>query len=114
MTNKRIQNNKMSQTIPSADMNFVPDWTQVWTAARSEKELNNFTFHGTGWYLDTDDNILVLPLERSREETWHQRYAEGERFLFCVWNRQIEFIFNSIAKAPTRIDNRDFFSCFLS
>ena len=102
--NKRLQGKTFSQSVPSSAINFIPNWSQIWTATQAEAELNEFVFNGTGWYFSEQGTIIVLPLERDLVSRWHKKHTDTETFLFCVWNERLDTIFSSIANAPTRTE----------
>lgn len=87
---------------------FVPSWTETGTAAQAEKDFGNgFKFKGPGWYHDHKGNskqtMLVIPMERPANETWHQKWTETELFRFCMWDGPNPAdAFNLIINAPTR------------
>lgn len=96
-------------------LNFLPDWTHVWTAEEAEEQLSGFKFSGPGWYLTKSDSILVLPMrggpgaELSVNNTWRQLRPKGERFTFMVYNGYNPCAaFNAVANAPVRLDQFDY------
>ncbi len=54
---------------------FMPDWSKLFTKEQSEKELIGFKFRGTGWYFTKVDTMLVAP------------YGNSDKlFQFFIWN----------------------------
>ena len=97
-------------------VDFIPDWLRVWTAARAEKELKDFKFKGTGWYVTKTDTLLVVPVEplkllasvsRDADTIWlaKSHWAPEQEFRFYVYNgRNPSSSFNALINAPVRID----------
>jgi hypothetical protein len=66
---KRNQSKSVLSTCTD-DFNITPDWSMIGTVESIEKELQDFKFAGTGWYIFNDgkmgvDTVLILPFRRS-------------------------------------------------
>ena len=84
-------------------MRFKPDWSEVWTAAQAEAQLEEFKFTGPGFYRHNGDTLLVIPVDRPASQMWHQAFRPDEQFEFNVYNATDPADwFNLIANAPTR------------
>lgn len=73
---------------------FVPDWVQLWTKEKAEKELFDFTFQGPGWYITKSGTCLV------------QETNEGNKLRFYFWLHNPCETFNWIVNAPVKRDDR--------
>lgn len=89
-------------------MSFKPDWSEIWTPKEAEYELKGFKFNGPGWYMTTTDAMLVVPIDRKPLGFWNKTSDPNERYEFHVWlaGANPQELFNLIAHAPTREDDR--------
>lgn len=90
-------------------ISFTPDWHERYTASEMEKEFVGFEFKGPGWYLLKEQTMLVIPVARPLDELWNQKrdgmWSEKfDIYMYDGWSPGE--IFASIARAPTRVDQR--------
>jgi carbohydrate-binding DOMON domain-containing protein len=84
-------------------MNFLPDWSCIWSAKEAEKELIAFEFKGPGWYFTKTDSILVMPHNRTIDRLW---VSSNELFEFNIYNRRNPLnLFITIANAPVILND---------
>jgi hypothetical protein len=85
-------------------LTLTPDWEHRWTKEESERELQNFEFKGTGWYLSKCGEAMLvsdapeLPLKPDEKE--------GVRYRFFYWSSNPVASFNWVVNAPVRDDKR--------
>lgn len=83
------------------------DWEEIGTKEEIDQELDiNFT--GPGWYLHSSGDCLLIFPYSEVENPWIQKWPEDQRFcVLCFNGRNPVDIFNSIVRAPVRLDGRE-------
>lgn len=85
-------------------LNLTPDWTERWSKEEAEKELFQFQFKGTGWYISKNGEALLVsdlssvPTKDGSEPV--------KRYRFDYWSVSPLETFNWIVNAPVRHDDR--------
>lgn len=86
---------------------LTPDWEQQWTKEEAEKELDNFEFKGTGWYLSKcGEGMLVSELQAFGLNPGDKQQSKKYRFSYWTSCREATESFNWIVNAPVRDDKR--------
>lgn len=97
---------------------FIPNWTSVWTASEAEHALPDFKFNGPGWYFSDKETTLVVArrpvltevkrIEKHQPPSaWADKWPPGTKFDFHIFlNRNPFDMFKAIFDAPVRQDDR--------
>lgn len=85
-------------------LTLTPDWENRWTQEEAERELQHFTFKGTGWYLSKCGEAMLVG--ESPEYPMKPDETPGKHYRFCYWTVSPMDTFNWIVNAPVRHDDR--------
>lgn len=90
-------------------LQVLPDWYEHGTKAILEAEIGNgFTLDGPGFYLRSDQTVLVLRHDPDHDHVWSQTsHDPNPTYMILVWNSPYDqVIFSQISTAPVRHDER--------